>query len=128
MYKNFGDYHFFEHGRLVDDEHSDTEIKVLYCEPYPDVEDLYQFAELTVDITDSWINKKNVCDYASLDVDDLDPVQFALAAISYYGAENFGAMDSMVQYDWQHMSRENILDILKYRMIANDNISFETVW
>ncbi|MCC8044180.1 MAG: hypothetical protein LIP12_01610 [Clostridiales bacterium] len=124
MYVNYGDYHFFQHGRLVDSEHSDTEISVIYCEPYPNLEATYLFAELTVDITDDWIDKPAVCSYASLDVISPDPIQFALAAIDYYGPAEFGALDSMVTYDWQHMNRTAILDILKYRMIAHDNLSF----
>lgn len=125
MYVNYGDKHFFEHGRLVNTEHSDTEIQVIYCEPYPDLEDTYQFAELIIDITDSWIDFAAVCAYAGLDTAHPDPVRYALAAIDYYGPAEFGALDSIVSYDWLHMNRQAILDILKYRMIANDNLSFE---
>ena len=44
MYINYGDRNFFECGILVDAEHSDTEIKILYCRPLDDAEDLFLFA------------------------------------------------------------------------------------
>lgn len=52
MYRNYGDRDFFEHGVLVDTEHSDTCFPMLLCRPYPDAEDLYQFGEVEVDLND----------------------------------------------------------------------------
>lgn len=124
MYLNYGDVNFFEHGILVDTEHSDTEFPILYCMPYPDEEDLYQFGDCQVDITDSWIDKQAILNYIGMKETEFDPVLFAIGCIEYYGAVNFGA-DSYC-YDWLHMQRKDIEEILKYRMIASDNL--EITW
>lgn len=120
MYVNYGDKNFFEHGILVDVEHSDTEFPVLYCMPYPDETDLFQFGDCLVDITDSWIEKRDVMNFIGMKETDFDPVQFAVGCIEYYGAENFGAMS--YAYDYSRMNRAKIEEILKYRLIANDNL------
>lgn len=120
MYVNYGDVNFFEHGILVDTEHSNTVFAILHCMPYPDEKDLFQFGDCRVDITDSWIKEQEVMDYIGMKRTAFDPVQFAIGCIEYYGAENFGA--SSYAYDWCQMKRQDIKKILKYRMIANDNL------
>lgn len=120
MYMNYGDKDFFEHGILVDAEHSDTEFPILHCMPYPGEEDLFQFGDCRVDITDSWIEKQAVMDYIGMKKAEFDPVQFAIGCIMYYGAENFGALS--YAYDWRQMKRRDIEEILKYRIIASDNL------
>lgn len=120
MYVNYGDKDFFEHGILVDTEHSDTEFPVLYCVPYPDEEDLFQFGDCRVDITDTWIQKQEVMEYARMKKEDFNPISFAISCIEYYGAENFGA--ESYAYDWRHMRRSEIEKILKHRLIASDNL------
>lgn len=124
MYVNYGDKDFFERGRLVDSEHSDSVMDILVCEPYSDEEDLYQFGECSVDITDNWINKKAVMDFIGMSVESFDPISYAMGCIDYYGMENFGAIS--YAYDYAHMTREDIKDILKYRLIASDNLNI--VW
>lgn len=120
MYVNYGDQDFFEHGILVDTEHSDIEFPILYCVPYPGEEDLYQFGDCMVDITDSWIEKQIVMDYIDMKETEFDPVQFAIGCVEYYGAANFGAQSYV--YDWTRMRRTEIEEILKYRLIAYDNL------
>ena len=120
MFINYGDRNFFEYGILVDSEHSDTEFQILYCRPYDDEEDKYLFAECTVDITDSWIDKKAVMSFAGMKEENFDPIRFAIDCIEYYGVENFGA-NSYV-YDYRNMNEESIKEILKHRLIANDNL------
>lgn len=125
MFVNYGDYDFFECGRLVDADHSDTEFEILYCEPYSDMEDHYIFAKLYVDITEDWIDKKAVCDFIGIDKPEDDPIEFALGCIDYYPIENFGAGDSMVYYDWSDMNKESIKEYLKTELIASDNLKIE---
>jgi len=120
MYKNIGDRNFFEHGILIDTERSDTEFPILYCQPYPDEEDRYQFGECIVDITDSWIDKKEVMKFIGMLDADFDPAKFAIACLEYYGAENFGA--ESYAYDWTRMSQVEINNILKHHLIAADNL------
>lgn len=74
MYKNYGDKNFFEYGILIDTEHSNTVFDVLYCRPYSDEEDLFQFAHVSVDIADidelaGWIETTKVCSFCGLDYD-----------------------------------------------------------
>jgi len=120
MYVNYGDVNFFECGRLVDSEHSDTEFDVLYCQPYDDEEDLYLFADCHVDIEDSWIDRKAVMAYIGMDNDEFDPIQFALGCIDYYGVEDFTG-----GYIEIRMKKAEICEILKHRLIANDNLNIE---
>lgn len=121
MYINYGDVNFFENGILVDAEHSDTEIKILYCRPYDDEEDKFLFADCTVDITDSWINKKSVMDCLGMTEETFDFIQFAIGCVEYYGVENFSS-----PYDGYQFTRKEIEERLKYYMIASDNL--EITW
>ena len=124
MYINYGDKDFFERGRLVDSEHSDSVIDVLVCNPYDDEEDLYQFGDCSVDVTDSWIDKQAVMDFLGMNFETFNPVEYAIGCIDFYGMENFGA--GSYAYDYARMTREDISDILKYRLIATDNL--DIVW
>lgn len=119
MYVNYGDRDFFEHGRLVDAEHSDTEFSLLVCDPYEDEEDLYQFGDITIDVTDDWIDKKAVMSFIGMTDETYDPIEYAIGCVDYYGIENFGPG---YWYDWRHMRASDIKDILKHRLIASDNL------
>jgi hypothetical protein len=123
MYRNYGDVNFFECGILVDDEHSDTEFNILYCRPYDDEEDMYEFGDCQVDITDSFIQKDIVMNYIGMTEETFDPVQYAIGCLDYYGIENFGAMS--YAYDFMHMTKKEICDILKHRSIGSDNLNIE---
>lgn len=119
MYINYGDVNFFEYGCLVDSEHSDTEIKVLYCRPYYDSEreDMFEFADCEVNITDLWIDKKAVMNYLGMTEETFDSIQFAIGCIDYYGVENFSS-----SYDGYSFTEEEIKEKLKYYLIVNDNL------
>ena len=117
MYMNYGDRNFFEYGMLVDAEHSDTVFDIICCRPYDDEENLFQFAECQVDISDSWIAKNSVMNCIGMTKENFDPVQFAIGCVDYYGVENFSDSSNGYQHD-----RQYIEDILKYRMIASDNL------
>lgn len=119
MYINYGDRNFFEHGRLADAEHSDTDIALLVCDPYDGEDDLYQFGDITVCTDDSWIDRDAVMSCIGMAEEDYDPVLFAIGCADYYGIENFGPGYG---YDWQHMHRADIEEILKHRMIATDGL------
>lgn len=120
MYINYGDRNFFEHGILIDNEHSDSVIFLIRCEPYPDEEDLYQFAKIEVDVDDFWIDRKAVMAYAGMK--EFDPVGFAVAASDYYSWDNFGASSYGVFYDWQRMTKTDIKNAIKGELIASDNL------
>lgn len=121
MFTNYGDRNFFEYGLLVEPV-SDTEFRLLVCNPYSDSDDLYQFACICVDTKDSWIDKEKVNDYNGEPIED--PLQLAIAAYSYYGPEEFGAYS--MSYDWQHMTRDQILEELKhYGVSASEDICLD---
>lgn len=122
MFINYGDTNFLEHGVLVDSEHSDTEFEMLRAEPYSDVEDQWQFARLSVDITDSWIDRKAVMDYIGMTEESFDPIQFAIGCTDYYSWENYGADDYGTSYDWRHVDKETIYSVLRNELIASDNL------
>ena len=117
MYINYGDVNFFEYGILADAEHSNTEIKILYCRPIDDTENQFFFADCAVDITDTWMDKKSVMDYIGMTEENFDAVQFAIGCVEYYGAENFSS-----PYDGYQFTDTEIKDRLKYYLIASDNL------
>ena len=125
MYTNYGDRNFFEQGLLVDTEHSDTGFDMLFCEPYSDAEDLYQFGHIYVNIGDGWIDRDQVMSYIGMDEADFDPVQYAIGCFRYYGPENFGAGSYGVSYDWTRCTSALILDELKDYLIAWDDLVAE---
>ena len=119
MYHNYGDRNFFEHGILVDTDHSDTEFQMLRCLPYPDEEDKYMFSRLDVDITDSWIDRKAVLSFLGMTEETFDPVQFAIGCTDYYSWDNFGASD---YGDWQDCTADYIVANMQGYMIAHDEV------
>lgn len=122
MYRNYGDRNFFELGVLVDDEHSDTVFDMLVCCPYSDVEDLYQFAHIQVDITDDWIDRKMVMEFCGMTEETFDPVEFAIGCADWYSWDNFGAGSYGVSYDWTRVDRATIEKELRKYLIASDNL------
>ena len=121
MYKNYGDVNFFNYGMLVDTEHSDTDIDIIFCHPIYDTDtELYYFGAVTVCINDEWIDKKSVMSYISMDDKSFNNIHYAIGCLEYYGAENFGTDFQ----NWQY-SREEICNILKHRFIDCDNLNIE---
>ena len=115
MFLNYGDKSFFENGVLVDVEHSDSVFQILYCRPY-DEDDLYLFADCTVDINDDFINEKEVTGFCGARK-NINPIGFAIGCIDYYGVENFSS-----PYNGYQFSRKEIEEQLKHYLIASDNL------
>lgn len=119
MYKNYGDVNFFEYGRLVQKE-SETEFRIIVCDPYQDQEDKYQFTKALIDITDSWIDKERVMNYGDMTEENFDPILFALDCISYYGAHEFGIVfdlskEQIIENLDEYLSDEDIEDRSCYK-------------
>lgn len=117
MYINYGDKNFFEYGILVDAGYNDTEIDILYCRPYDDLDDLFLFANCTVDVEDGWIDRKEVMEYAGMTEESFDAVQFAISCVEFYGVENFSS-----PYNGYAFNRKEIEKMLKWYNIASDNL------
>lgn len=95
-YRNYGDANVLEWGRLIDwDNTNDEVVTLIAINPYSDVEDKYRVAYLTVDTTDTWIDEDAVCNFAGLDIDAADTIDYALAIIDYYSWDNFGYTEDM---------------------------------
>ena len=120
MYQNYGDVNFFEYGVLIDDTHTDSEFDMLRCMPYSDEEDLFMFAPLHVDLNDGWMEIEEVMDYAG--IEEFDPVEYAIACTDYYSWDNFISMGYYLPYDWQRMTRKEIIEELKSYDISFDNL------
>lgn len=128
MYHNRGDKNFFEHGVLVDSDHSDTVFDLLLCEPYSDEEDLYCFAHVQVDVEDDWIDWNMIENITGGDFSSLsgaNAVDAAIAAAECYSWDNFGASDFGVSYNWQYMTRKDICKELRDYQIAWDEVRAE---
>lgn len=121
MYKNYGDKNFFEYGLLVDSEHSDTVFDILYCRPYDDEEDLFQFARVQVDVDDTWIKQEAVEAFCGAKKSE-DPIRYAIGCLEFYGPEEFGADSYACRYDWRRMDRKSIKEEIKGYLIAYDNL------
>jgi hypothetical protein len=125
MYINYGDVNFLEYGGCLIEERTDTEYNVIYLRPY-DEDDLYQCAELTVDITDKWIDKDAVMKFGGMTEENFNPIHFAIDCIDYYGPEEFGADGSWgYQKDWRYMAKDDVKEVLRHRLIATDNLNIE---
>lgn len=127
-FKNYGDRDFLNYGILVS-EQSDSEFRILMCRPYDEVDPNdgqihYQFADMTVDINDSWIKEDRVAKYAGVDKAK-DPIRFAVACVEYYGPENFGADGYSYQYDWRDCTKEEVLKQLGGYTFDWDGMTFE---
>ena len=123
MYINYGDVNFFENGILVDAEHSDTEINILYCKPFyseEEQDERYFFADCTVDIEDSWIDKKAVMEFIDMTEENFNNIHFAIGCIEYYGAENFA---DFLYVKHVFSRKEEIEERLKHYMISSDNLN-----
>ena len=91
------------------------EYDILYCYPIYDCqEETYFFADVTVNTTDKWIDRKAVCDFIGMN-EEFNEIQFAIGCLEYYGAENFGTD----LQNWQY-SRDAICEILKHKLIGVD--------
>lgn len=94
MYKNYGDVNFFDYGVLVQcNKNNENEYDIIKCNPDCDTENNYLLTMDCIDITDSWIDKHDVCSYIglrdfSIDYTEEEKILFAIGAIDYYGTQN----------------------------------------
>lgn len=105
-YENYGDADFFQYGVLVaPDNGSEGCFHILYCRPYDDEEDLYQFADCYVDINADWIDKKEVLQYIGAEKDE-PSASYAVACIEYYGIDEFRDYYTPVQLSRAEVEEE----------------------
>ena len=90
--KNYGDVNFFDYGVLAE-EISKNEYKVVKCQCNCDEENSYLLQDDVINITDSWINKHEVCSYIglrdySIDYTEEEKIQLAIGVLDYYGEQS----------------------------------------
>lgn len=122
MYQNFGDRNFFDYGMLVDTNPDGSEYQILACLPFDEEKDRYLFGDCTVDISESWIDRKAVMHYIGMTEDEFDPICYAIGCMAYYDWENFGA-NHYFSYDWRNMKKADICEILKHREIDSEGLN-----
>ena len=124
MFKNYGDRNFLQYGCLVDNEHNENEVRVLYCRPFdepnPETGEIeYLFADCTVCVDDDWIDRKSVMDYIGMTDETYDEIQYAIGCIEYYGVQDFNGGENRV-YNADEIKKE-----LRCYLIAWDNLVVE---
>ena len=124
MFKNYGDRNFLEYGVLVDDEHEEDEIRVLYCLPLEELnsytgEQQYLFAAVVVCIDDEWIDREDVMTFIGMTNESYDEIQFAIGCVEFYGIEEFSGGQTYV-YNADEIKKE-----LNGYLIAWDNLVVE---
>lgn len=90
--KNYGDVNFFDYGVLVE-EISENEYSIVKCQCNCDEENSYLLQDDVVNITDSWIDKHEVCSYIglrdySIDYTEDEKIQLAIGVLDYYGEQS----------------------------------------
>ena len=88
MFENYGDVNFFDGGRLVEKTEDAVCFNVLVCDyvyDCTDTERCFKFDHCYIDISDSWIDAKEVESFCGKTDDD---ALFASDVISYYGTQN----------------------------------------
>ena len=114
MYKNYGDINFFEYGVLVEEEKKDEIYNVILCRPYFDDDNVFQYGQVTIDITENWLDKNQIMDYIGITENNFNPIQFAIGCTEYYNLVNFGLYKS-------DYTKEEIKEDLRNYEISSDN-------
>ena len=103
MYNNYGDVNFFDYGVLVEaDSNNENIFRIIKCQPDCDMENHYALQDVEIDVTDSWIDKHEVCAFnglrdVSIDYTDEEKVLFAIGVVDYYGSNAGGFNQWMVK-------------------------------
>ena len=115
MYKNYGDINFFEYGVLVEEKKKDKIYNIILCRPYFDDDNVFQYGQVTIDITENWLDKNQIMDYIGITENNFDPIQFAIGCTEYYNLVNFGLYKS-------DYTKEEIKEDLRNYEISSDNL------
>ena len=110
MFRNYGDRNFLQYGCLVDNEHEENEVRVLYCIPFDEPNGYtgeweYLFADCTVCVEDDWIDRKAVMDSIGMTEETYNEIEYAIGCIEYYGVEEFSGGQSYV-YNADEIKKE----------------------
>jgi hypothetical protein len=89
-YENFGDVNPLDHGGIWVKQINKTEYEII--KNIPETLEIYN---MSIDITDSWLEKDSVMSYLGMTERDFDPLWFAIGCTDYYGVLNFGEIYKM---------------------------------
>jgi hypothetical protein len=90
IYENFGDVNPLDHGGIWVKQINKTEYEIV--KNIPETNEIY---DLSIDITDSWIEKNDVMSFIGMTNESFDPLWFAIGCTDYYSPENFGSIYKM---------------------------------
>lgn len=82
---NYGDINPLEHGGIWLKQTNETEYEIIKNNPENNL--LY---DLSVNISDSWIEKEKVMSFIGMTEETFDPILFAIGCTDYYNFMNFG--------------------------------------
>jgi hypothetical protein len=92
---NYGDVNPIEHGGIFVKEENETTFRIVKLQ-FVDDDGKNLLLDLNVDISDSWIEKEAVMNYAGISEADEDfSVNFAIACTEFYSPGNFGCHENI---------------------------------
>lgn len=109
QYTNYGDVNPLDYGGIWVKYLGNNEYDIIQNTPDEEKENNQSVYDLTVNITDSWIERKLIMSYIGMTEENFDPLEYAIGCINYYAPENFGSS--------YNMSTEELIDFLKARNI-----------
>jgi hypothetical protein len=89
-WENFGDVNPLDHGGIWIMQGSETCYRIVKFYPEESDSDPSQLQNLYVDISDDWIEKKEVMSCIGMTAEDFDPIWYAIGCTDYYSCQNFG--------------------------------------
>jgi len=97
-YTNYGDVNYMDYDGCFIKKLSDTEYHIVQIENLSVYGDMtgWLIADVTIDITDTWIDKDQVIRFCDLE-DNYNNDEFAYAVVSYYGSINCGGNEIIIQ-------------------------------
>jgi hypothetical protein len=107
-YENYGDVNPLEHGGIWVKQINENEYEVI--KNIPETSEVY---DLSIDITDSWIEKDSIMSFVGMSEEEFDPVWYAIGCTNYYSPENFGSIYKME-------SEKELIEFLNARGIITE--------
>lgn len=89
-YENYGDVNPLDHGGIWVKQITETQYEII--KNIPETNELF---DMSIDITDNWIEKEGVMSFIGMDEQSFDPVWYAIGCTDYYSPENFGSIYKM---------------------------------
>ena len=106
QYENYGDANPLMHGGIWVKKIGETEYEIIKNDPEDET-----LSDLTVDISDHWLQKHDVMSYIGMTEETFDPIHFAIGCTDYHSPDNFGSF-------YRNYNEEKVIKFLKNRGIT----------